>query len=338
MDLRTNYMDLELQSPIVPSASPLSESIDNIKLMEDMGAGAVVMHSLFEEQIDIASIEMDHFLDHGAESFGEALSYFPDMDSYEVGPDTYLEHIRMAKESVDVPVIASLNGISSGGWTSYAGLMEEAGADALELNIYYVPTDPDLSGAEVEAIYLKTLRAVCGKVRIPVSVKFSPFFSSIPNMAKKMTGLGAKGLVMFNRFYQPDLNIDEFEVEPNLVLSTSDDLRLPLRWTAILHGQVPADIAITGGVHKAEDVIKGVMAGASVTMMAAELLTRGIKRIHEITTGVEFWMEEHGYESISEMKGSMSQRNVKEPSAFERANYMKVLRSVRQDPTGTLWW
>lgn len=338
MDLSTTYLDLELESPIVPSASPLSQNLDNIKMMEDVGAGAVVMHSLFEEQIDIASIEVDHFLSHGAESFGEALSYFPEMDSYEVGPETYLEHIRKAKQMVDIPIIASLNGVSNGGWTTYAKLMEEAGADALELNVYYVPTDPDLTGAEIEAMYLRTLRGVCDKVHIPVAVKFGPFFSSIPNIAKKMTGLGAKGLVMFNRFYQPDLDIENFEVNPNLVLSTSEDLRLPLRWTAILHGRIKADIAITGGVHTGEDVVKGILAGANVTMMAAGLLKKGIHRLHEVTSELLFWMEEHEYESVSQMRGAMSQRNIKEPAAFERANYMKVLQSIQQDPTGKLWW
>ncbi len=338
MDVSTTYLDLELNSPIVPSASPLSKNIDNVKLFEDLGAGAVVMHSLFEEQINIASIEVDHFLTSGADSFGEALSYFPEMESYEVGPETYLEHIRMAKEQVDIPVIASLNGVSNGGWTKYATLMEEAGADALELNIYYIPTDPDLSSYEIEAMYLKTLRGVCEKVNIPISVKFGPFFSSIPNMAKKMAGLGARGLVMFNRFYQPDLNIEEFEVEPSLTLSTSDDLRLPLRWTAILYRKINADIAITGGIHTGKDVVKGIMAGANVTMMAVELLKNGMHRVSEVRTELEQWMEEHEYESVSQMRGSMSQMNTKEPAAFERANYMKVLQSVRQDPTGKLWW
>lgn len=338
MDLSIKYLGLELSSPIVPSASPLSQNLDNFRLMEDAGAGAVVMHSLFEEQINIASMEVDHFLSHGTESFGEALSYFPEMDSYEVGPDAYLENIRKAKELVDIPIIASLNGVSNGGWTKYAQLMEEAGADALELNIYYVPTNPNLSSSEIEEMYLDTLRGVCEKVNVPVAVKFSPFFSSIPNMAKKMTELGAKGLVMFNRFYQPDLDIENFEVNPDLVLSTSDDLRLPLRWTAILHGQINADFAITGGVHTGEDVVKGILAGAKVTMMAAELLKKGIPRLHEVTSELLFWMEEHEYESVNQMRGAMSQRNIKNPAAFERANYMKVLQSIKQDPTGKMQW
>ncbi len=338
MNLSTKYLDLDLSSPIVPSASPLSQNLDNIKQMEDAGAGAVVMHSLFEEQIDINSIEVDHFLTHGADSFGEALSYFPEMDSYEVGPETYLKNIQKAKEMVDIPIIASLNGVSNGGWVKYARLMEEAGADALELNIYFISTNPDISSFEIEDIYLKTLNEVCKRVNIPVSVKFAPFFSSIPNMAKKMTDLGAKGLVMFNRFYQPDLDIENFEVIPNLVLSTSDDLRLPLRWTAILHGRINTDFAITGGVHTGEDVVKGILAGANVTMMAAELLKKGIPRLREVTSELLLWMEKHEYESVNQMRGAMSQRNIKEPAAFERANYMKALQSIKQDPTGKLWW
>ncbi len=338
MNLSTKYLDLDLSSPIVPSASPLSQNLDNIKLMEDNGAGAVVMHSLFEEQIDINSIEVDHFLTHGAESFGEALSYFPEMDSYEVGPETYLENIRKAKEIVDMPIIASLNGSSNGGWVKYARLMEEAGADALELNIYFITTNPEVSSFEVEDIYLKTLREVCKRVKIPVAVKFSPFFSSIPNMAQKMTEVGAKGLVMFNRFYQPDLDIENFEVNPNLVLSTSDDLRLPLRWTAILYGHIKSDFAITGGVHTGEDIVKGILSGATVTMMAAELLKKGIPRLNEVTEELLSWMDKHEYESVTQMRGAMSQRNIKEPAAFERANYMKVLQSIKQDPTGKLSW
>ncbi len=338
MDLSTKYLDLDLSSPIVPSASPLSQNLDNIKLMEDNGAGAVVMHSLFEEQIDINSIEIEHFLTHGAESFGEALSYFPEMDSYQVGPETYLENIRKAKEMVDMPIIASLNGVSNGGWVKYARLMEEAGADALELNIYFVSTNPNLSSFEIEDIYLKTLYEVYKRIEIPVAVKFGPFFSSIPNMAQKMTELGAKGLVMFNRFYQPDLDIENFEVVPNLVLSSSEDLRLPLRWTAILYDKIKADFAITGGVHTGEDVVKGILAGATVTMMAAELLKKGIPRLDEVTSELLFWMEKHEYESVNQMRGAMSQKNTKEPAAFERANYMKALQSIKQDPTGKLWW
>lgn len=338
MDLSTNYLGLELENPLVPSASPLSKSMDGIRRLAEAGAGAIVMHSLFEEQINANSMEIDHFLSSGTESFGEALSYFPEMDSFEVGPDSYLEHIREAKESVHIPIIGSLNGVSDGGWIDYAKLIEEAGADALELNIYYIPTDPDKSGAEIESMYLEVIRSVCTSVKIPVAVKFGPFFSSIPNMAKKMSQLGAKGLVMFNRFYQPDFDIENMEVVPNLVLSNSNELRLPLRWTAILYKKVSADIAITSGIHNGSDVIKGLLAGASVTMMASELLYNGIHRIGEIKSEVVEWMERYEYSSVNQMRGSMSQMNTAEPAAFERANYMKVLQSIKEDPTGQLWW
>lgn len=338
MDLSTTYLGLNLDNPVVPSASPLSKSLDGIKRLHEAGAGAIVMHSLFEEQINANSLEIDHFLSSGTESFGEALSYFPEMDSYEVGPDSYLEHIREAKECISIPVIGSLNGVSSGGWVSYAKMIEEAGADALELNIYYIPTDPDKSGVEIESVYLEIIREICQSVRIPVAVKFGPFFSSIPNMAKKMTQVGARGLVMFNRFYQPDFDIQEMEVVPNLILSNSDELRLPLRWTAILYKKLKADIAITSGVHNGTDVIKGILAGANITMLASELLVHGIHRITEIKSEITHWMEDYEYESISQMRGSMSQINTPEPAAFERANYMKVLQSLKQDPTGKLWW
>lgn len=338
MDLSTNYLGLELENPLVPSASPLSKSMDGIKRLAEAGAGAIVMHSLFEEQINANSMEIDHFLTSGTDSFGEALSYFPEMDSYEVGPDSYLEHIREAKESVQIPIIGSLNGVSDGGWIEFAQLIEEAGADALELNIYYIPTDPDKSGAEIESMYLEVIRSVCNSVKIPVAVKFGPFFSSIPNIAKRMTQLGAKGLVMFNRFYQPDFDIRAMEVVPNLVLSTSDELRLPLRWTAILYKKVLADIAITSGIHTGSDVIKGVLAGANVTMLASELLSNGVHRISEIKSDITQWMELYEYDSINQMRGSMSQINTPEPAAFERANYMKVLQSIKEDPTGKLWW
>lgn len=338
MDLSTKYLGLELENPLVPSASPLSKSMDGIKRLAEAGAGAIVMHSLFEEQINANSMEIDHFLSSGTESFGEALSYFPEMESYEVGPDSYLEHIREAKESVQIPIIGSLNGVSDGGWIEYAQLIEEAGADALELNIYYIPTDPNKSGAEIESMYLEVIRSVCKSVNIPVAVKFGPFFSSIPNMVKKMTQLGAKGLVMFNRFYQPDFDIRTMEVVPNLILSTSDELRLPLRWTAILYKKVVADIAITSGIHKGSDVIKGILAGANVTMLASELLSNGIHRIGEIKSEMIEWMELYEYDSVNQMRGSMSQVNTPEPAAFERANYMKVLQSIKEDPTGKLWW
>ncbi len=338
MDLSTRYLGLELKNPLVPSASPLSKNLDSIKRMADAGAGAIVMHSLFEEQINATSMELDHFLSHGTESFGEALSYLPDLEEYEVGPDSYLDHIYEAKKSVSVPIIGSLNGISNGGWINFAKLIEEAGADALELNIYYIPTDPDKTGAEVEAQYLEVIRSVCNAVNIPVAVKFGTFFSSIPNMAKRMIQQGAKGLVMFNRFYQPDFDIRAMEVVPHLILSNSSELRLPLRWAAILYKKVKADIAITTGIHNGSDVVKGLLAGANVTMIASELLLNGIDRIPEILSELKRWMEDYECNSIHEFRGSMSHIHTSEPAAFERANYMKVLQSLKQDPTGKLFW
>lgn len=338
MDLSTTYLGLQLENPLVPSASPLSKSLDSIKHLADAGAGAIVMHSLFEEQIMATSMEIDHFLSSGTESFSEALDYFPEMEAYDVGPDSYLEHIHEAKESVGIPIIGSLNGVSNGGWIEYAKQIEQAGADALELNIYYIPTDVDKTGSEVEAMYLEVIRSVCSSIQIPVAVKLSPFFSSIPNMAKKISNLGVKGLVIFNRFYQPDFDIQEMEVVPNLVLSSSNELRLPLRWTAILYKKVQADIAITTGIHVGTDVIKGILAGANITMIASELLLNGIHRITEIKSEMMQWMEDYECDSLDQFRGSMSQANVLEPAAFERANYMKVLQSIRQDPTGKLLW
>lgn len=336
MDLSTTYLGLRLRNPLVPSASPLSHSVNSIRRMEDAGAGAVVMHSLFEEQLTRQSLELDHFLTYGAESFSEALSYFPEADSYEVGPDAYLEHIRMAKESVDIPIIGSLNGVSSGGWTAFAKQIEQAGADALELNIYYVPTEPHLTGASVEQMYVDVAADVAGAVSIPVAIKLNPFFSSIPNISLRLAEAGARGLVFFNRFYQPDLDLEALDVVPRLVLSTSEELRLPLRWIAILYGRVPVDFALTSGVHTFEDVLKGLMAGARVTMLASELLANGIGRVREILEAMQFWMEEKEYVSVAQMQGSMSQQHVAEPAAFERANYVRTLQSWSPDPTGRL--
>lgn len=338
MSLATTYLGLNLKNPIVPSASPLSRNTDTIERMAEAGAGAVVMHSLFEEQLTASGREIDHFLEKGTESFGEALSYLPERENYEVGPDRYLEHILKAKELTDIPIIGSLNGVSDSGWIHFAGLIEEAGADALELNIYHIPTDTETSGSKVEQMYLKVIRAVADTVNIPVAIKFGPFFSSIPHMAHQMTIEGAKGLVLFNRFYQPDIDVDELEVVPNLIFSDSTELRLPLRWTAILYEQVHADIAITSGIHNGTDVIKGLLAGASVTMMASELLRNGIQRISSIKEEVINWMDENEYESVEQMKGSMSHKNVREPEAFERSNYVKVLHSYKPDPNSRLIW
>lgn len=336
MDLSTTYLGLKLKHPIVPSASPLSQTLAGIRQLEDAGAPAVVMYSLFEEQIEGESHLLDHYLSYGAESFAEALNYFPEMDSYNVGPDAYLALIRKAKAAVDIPIIGSLNGASPGGWVEYARYIEEAGADALELNLYYIATDPALSGAAVEQMYLDVVAAVKQTVAIPVAVKVGPYFSSFANMAQRFATAGADGLVVFNRFYQPDFDLEHLTVTPHLVLSSPYEMRLPLRWVAILFGRVPLDFAITSGVHNYEDVIKGLMAGAKVTMMTSELLRNGVQRIGETVKSLEHWLEEHEYLSVAQMQGSMSQRHVAEPAAFERANYMKVLQSWQFDPTGVL--
>ncbi len=329
MSLTTNYLGLALKNPIVASSSPLSHNVDSIRRLEDAGAAAVVMYSLFEEQITFDSYCVDYYLSSGSNSYAESLSYFPEMQSYNVGPDEYMSLIRHAKEAVDIPIIASLNGVSAGGWTDYAALMEDAGADGLELNVYYIPTNPDMTGKEVEDLYLEILASVKRTVSIPVAMKLSPHFSSTANMAKRLVEEGVNGLVLFNRFYQPDLNLETLEVAPRLVLSNSGELRLPLRWVAILYGRVLADLAITTGVHSGEDVLKGLMAGAKVTMMASELLQRGVSRIKEVLDEIQIWMDEREYESVAQMIGSMSQQHCAEPAAFERANYMKTLDSYR---------
>ncbi len=329
MSLSTNYLGLVLKNPIVASSSPLSHTVDSIQRLEDAGASAVVMYSLFEEQITFDSLYVDYYLRNNTNSFAESLSYFPEMESYNVWPDEYLNLIRRAKESVDIPIIGSLNGVSIGGWTNYAGLIEDAGADALELNIYYVPTSLEMTGREIEDIYIDMLRQVKQAVTIPVAIKLSPFFSSVANMTKRLVEHGANGLVFFNRFYQPDFDLEKLEVAPRLVLSNSHELRLPLRWVAILYGRILADLAITTGVHTSEDVLKGLMAGAKVTMMASELLQNGVRRIKEVLRELEIWMDENEYASVAQMIGSMSQKNCAEPAAFERANYMKVLDSYR---------
>jgi len=329
MDLTTNYLGMVLKNPIVASSSPLSHTVDSIRRLEDAGTAAVVMYSLFEEQIGFDSYYIDHHLTQGIDSYAESISYFPDMQSYNVGPDEYVNLIRLAKEAVDIPIIGSLNGASVGGWTDYATLIEEAGADALELNIYYLPTNTQISGIEVEALYLDILSSVRQTVTIPVAVKIGPFFSSIPNMANRLSDAGADGLVLFNRFYQPDFDLENLEVAPRLVLSSSDDLRLPLRWVAILYGRLTADFAITSGIHTSHDVIKGVMAGARVTMMASELLQKGVRRVGQVLNELVTWMNEHEYESVMQMIGAMSQKHCAEPAAFERANYVKMLDSYR---------
>jgi len=326
-DLSTSYLGLSLKNPLVVSPSPLCQDLGSIRQMEDAGAAAVVLHSLFEEQLTLESQELDHFLAHGTDSFAEALSYFPDLGRYNLGPDEYLEHIRKAKAAVKIPIIGSLNGVSTGGWISYAKKIEQAGADALELNVYYIPTDPEMSGAQVEQMYLDLVRDMRASVKIPVAVKLGPYFSALASMARRLDQAGANGLVLFNRFYQPDFDLEKLEVTPNLVLSRSDELRLRLTWVGILYGRVKADLAITGGVHTAEDAIKSMMAGARVAMMTSALLRNGIPHLKTVLSGVADWMEKHEYVSIRQMQGSMSQKSVAEPAAFERANYMKVLSS-----------
>ncbi len=329
MSLATNYLGLVLKNPLVASSSPLSHTVDSIQRLEEAGASAVVMYSLFEEQITLDSLYVDHYLRSNTDSFAESLSYFPEMNKYNVWPDEYLNLIRHAKESVDIPIIGSLNGVSIGGWTNYASLIEDAGADALELNVYYVPTSLEITGREVEDIYIDMLRQVKKSVTIPVAIKLSPYFSSIANMSKRLVDHGANGLVLFNRFYQPDLDLETLEVAPRLVLSNSDELRLPLRWVAILYGRLMTDLAITTGIHTRDDLLKGLMAGAKVTMMASELLQNGLRRIKEILRETEEWMDEREYESVAQMIGSMSQQHCTEPAAFERANYMKTLDSFQ---------
>ena len=327
MDLTTTYMGLKLKNPLVPSASPLGRDVSTVKRMEDSGAAAVVLESLFEEQIVHEKFEMDHFLAQGTESFAEATSYFPDSDMYTFGPDEYLAHIRKCKKAVDIPIIASLNGVSKGGWTEYARNMQEAGADALELNSYYLATDMNKSPQEIEDNYIEVLKAVKNAVTIPVALKLSPYFTSLSYVAKKFDEVGVDALVLFNRFYQPDIDLENLEVVPNLVLSTSESSRVPLRWIAILYGKVKANMAATTGIHTAEDVLKMIMVGADVTQLCATLFQNGIEHIKTLIDGMNQWMEEHEYESVKQMKGSMSHKSVAEPAAYERANYMKVLKS-----------
>jgi dihydroorotate dehydrogenase (fumarate) len=326
-DLSTSYLGLALRSPLVASASPLSESVDNIRRMEDAGAAAVVLHSLFEEQITLESNQLDSYLSRGTESYAESLTYFPDMHHYNLGPDAYLEHVRRAKAAVGIPVIGSLNGVSTGGWIGFAKKIEEAGADALELNVYYIPTDPAMTGARVEQTYVDLVRDVTASVRIPVAVKLGHAWSAMANVAARLDAAGAGALVLFNRFYLPDFDLDNLEVVPRLTLSSSWEILVRLHWVAILHGHVRADLAVTGGVHTAPDVLKAMMAGARVAMMTSALLEHGIGHLAAVRGELLAWMEAHEYESIRQMQGSMSYRSVRDPAAFERANYMKVLSS-----------
>ena len=326
-DLSTTYLSMNLKNPVVVSASPLQKELGNIRRMEDAGAAAIVMHSLFEEQIELESHELHQRLEQGTESFAESLNYFPDMDFYSLGPERYLEHLAEAKKAVGIPIIASLNGVSPGGWTRYARMMEEAGADAIELNTYYLPTDPAITGAQVEQMYCDVVAEVKARVHIPLAVKLSSSFSSMANMARRLDESGADALVLFNRFYQPDFDLEQLEVVPHLALSHSYELLPRLSWVAILYGSIHADLAITGGIHTPADVLKSMMAGAAVAMLTSALLENGIGRIADVLAGTRSWMEEHEYDSIRQMQGSMARQAVANPSAFERANYMNVLSS-----------
>jgi dihydroorotate dehydrogenase (fumarate) len=330
LDFTTSYLGLPLRNPLVASASPLSKKLDTVQRLEEAGAAAVVVYSLFEEEITHDSLELDHYLEFGTHTYAESLSYFPDFATYQIGPERYLEHVRHLKESVSIPVIGSLNGVTTGGWVEYAAKIAQAGADALELNIYYLPTSLEQTGAELETTYLNLIRDVTALVQIPVAVKLSPFFTSIPHMAKEICEAGAAGLVLFNRFYQPDFDIERLEIVPRVELSTSHDLRLPLRWIAILFGRIEGDLALTSGVHTAEDALKAVMAGANVAMMASSLLANGPAHVARLLEDMREWMDEHEYSSIKQMRGSMSQLGVADPAAFERANYVKALSTFDQ--------
>ena len=332
IDLTTTYLGIPLRSPIVASASPLCDSLENIRRFEENGVGAVVLPSLFEEQLELESHAVHADLSRGAESFAESLNYFPDLHNYNLGPEAYLELIHKAKQSVSIPVIASLNGVSLGGWTRYAQLVEQAGAAALELNIYDIVTDAHHQGSRVEQDYCELVKRIKESVHIPVAVKISPFFTAMANVAKQLDDAGADGLVLFNRFYQPDIDIDALEIVPSLTLSQSPELRLRLHWVAILYENVGANLAVTGGVHTARDVLKAMMAGAHIAMMTSAFLQNGIRHASVMLREMTQWMEEHEYESVRQMRGSMSRRCVPNPSAFDRANYLRVLSSYTLNP------
>ena len=329
MDLKTTYLGLELKNPIISGSCPLGANLDTIRHLEDAGAAAVVLPSLFEEEI-LGAVAAQMEMESAGAGFAEASSYLPDPEGYHVGPNQYLDHIGAAKEAVSIPIIASLNGTTPGGWTQYAEKMEAAGANAIELNAYYLATDADETGADVEQRTIDIVAAVKSEVSLPVAVKLSPFYSSIANLARKLEEAGANGLVIFNRFYQPDLDIEELDVVPNLRLSTADELRLRLRWLAILSSQVELSLAATGGVHNAVDVIKAVMTGANAVQMVSALLIHGPEHIKRTLEAIEFWLSEHDYESLEQMQGSMNMSKVPNPDKLTRANYMKMLDSWQQ--------
>jgi dihydroorotate dehydrogenase (fumarate) len=327
VNLSTSYLGLKLKNPIVASSSPLTQKAETARELEAAGVSAIVMHSLFEEQIIHESIKLHSDLIRGSESYAEALDYLPAYGQYSIGPETYLDTLRKMKKAISLPVLGSLNGVSTGGWIDYAQKIQDAGADALELNLYYLATDLDLTSSELEDTYTTLVADIRKRVSLPIAVKLSPFFTALPNFARRLVEAGANGLVLFNRFYQPDFDLETLEVVPNLVLSNSNEMRLPLRWIAILYGRVMADFAMTGGVHTGMDVLKAMMAGASVTTIASEFLQNGTRSVPAILNEMTAWMEEHEYVSVEQMKGSMSQKAVAEPASFERANYMKVLSS-----------
>lgn len=329
MNLTTKYLGLNLRTPLVPSASPLSEDIDNLKRMEDAGASAIVFHSMFEEQIRHEMQTLHHHLTHGTESYAEALSYFPEPDEFQFAPNRYLLNLVKAKQALGIPIIASLNGSTFGGWTTFARGMEKAGADALELNIYSIPTNPDVTAEEIETSYLTIVASVKAQVKIPVAVKLSPFFTNFAHFARRLDQQGADGLVLFNRFYQPDIDLDALGVTPNINLSAPGEMRLPLRWIAMLHGRIRANLAATSGIHRGSDALKMLMAGADVTMLCSVLLRRGIEHLTVIEREMREWMEAHEYDSVEQIKGSMGQKNCPDPSAFERAQYMRAIAMDR---------
>jgi len=330
MDMRTEYLGLELPHPIIASSGPTSSELDGIKRLEDGGAAAVVTSSLFEEQLQSENAVLDHMLEVSAESFGEATSYFPDLAEQRVGPDSYLKLIRGAAEACSIPIIGSLNGVTTSGWTEHALQIEQAGASALELNIFHIPADIHTSGRDVEKQYLETVQQVTSAVKIPVAVKLNPFFSATGEMAKKFVEAGASGLVLFNRFYQPDFDLDALEVSPSLELSSPLEIRLPLLWIAILHGRVPCSLAATRGVEGPEEAVKYVLAGADAVMSTSAVLRHGPQHLGVLRDGMRAWMEKRGYSSVSQMKGSMSQSKVADPEAFERANYVKILQGYKE--------
>ena len=328
MNLTTTYLGLSLKSPlVVGSCASLTEDLSNLKKMEDAGAAAIVLHSFFEEQLRQERLDLHHHLTQGTESFAEALTYFPEPQIFHIGSEEYLSHIRQAKESLTIPIIASLNGSTLGGWLDYAQQIEQAGADALELNIYYLPTNPDLAGAEIEQNYLDILRAVRAEITIPIAVKVAPFFSNMANMAKRLAETGADGLVLFNRFYQPDFDLENLEVYPHIILSRPQALRLPMHWIALLYGRVACDLAATSGIHHTTDILKMLMAGAKITQLVSVLLRHGIDYLTTLEHNLRDWLEEHDYESVAQMQGSLSQIHCPDPTAFERIQYIKALQS-----------